>query len=314
MIDHNRRVQVADELLRRFASALRAAQLYSPSHPLVARNVTLFGETLGIAFGQQRSITLGVVGSEFVVGDVPLPRASSMMSDLLQRLQRAGVERIAIERDVTTEELTGLVQALASSNDANGEDTVLPVVSAHPGRPDPGAAARRAHRGGHGNRPAAVRGCVEHCQSAVAGRGERRQGRSRAVEAARGLARASRRAQSHGAHCADRAQELRQLHVHAHGERLDSDDGAGALARARRRGAAGVRRRRVDARHRQSPYAHRDPEQAGSADGRRVRDHEAPRRSTAPRSCAGRRRSHPSLQSSPSSTICGSTAAGIPTR
>ena len=127
MIDHNRRVQVADELLRRFASALRAAQLYSPSHPLVARNVTLFGETLGIAFGQQRSITLGVVGSEFVVGDVPLPRASSMMSDLLQRLQRAGVERIAIEREVATEELSGLVQALASSNDQNGEETVLPT-------------------------------------------------------------------------------------------------------------------------------------------------------------------------------------------
>ena len=118
MIDHNRRVQLADELLRRFASALRAAQLYAPSHPLVARNVTLFGETLGIAFGQQRSITLGVVGGEFVVGDVPLPRASAMMSDLLRRLQRAGVERIAIERDVTTEELTGLVQALASGSDA----------------------------------------------------------------------------------------------------------------------------------------------------------------------------------------------------
>ena len=38
VIDHNRRVQLADELLRRFASALRGAQLYAPTHPLVSRN------------------------------------------------------------------------------------------------------------------------------------------------------------------------------------------------------------------------------------------------------------------------------------
>ena len=36
MIDHNRRVQLADELLRRFASAFRGAQLYAPAHPLVS--------------------------------------------------------------------------------------------------------------------------------------------------------------------------------------------------------------------------------------------------------------------------------------
>ncbi|MBK5295767.1 MAG: hypothetical protein JJE40_01335, partial [Vicinamibacteria bacterium] len=73
MIDHNRRVRLADELLRRFASALRGAQLYAPSHPLVGRNTHAFFETLSLIIGQQRSLTLGVVGGEFVVGDVPLP-------------------------------------------------------------------------------------------------------------------------------------------------------------------------------------------------------------------------------------------------
>ncbi len=73
MIDHNRRVRLADELLRRFASALRGAQLYAPTHPLVARNTNAFFETLLLVIGQQRSLTLGVVGGEFIVGDVPLP-------------------------------------------------------------------------------------------------------------------------------------------------------------------------------------------------------------------------------------------------
>ena len=255
MIDHTRRVQVADELLRRFASALRAAQLYSPSHPLVARNVALFGETLGIAFGQQRSITLGVVGSEFVVGDVPLPRASSMMSDLLQRLQRAGIERIAIEREVATEELSGLVQALASSSDQNGEESVLPTFP-HiqvgriqvQQRVEPTAADTATVRRLYAD----ASNIASQLWQAAAKEGKVDPGQSKQLVDSLAQAVAHNRT---ALIALDRAQELRQLHVHAHGERLDSDDGAGAVARAGRRGAPGVRRRGADARHRQSAHA-----------------------------------------------------------
>ncbi len=114
MIDHNRRVQLADELLRRFASAFRGAQLYTPTHPLVSRNTVAFTEVIGLVIGKQRSITLGIVGDEFVVGDVPVPKASGTMTDLLRRLRRAGVERIVIDREVGHEEITSLVTALAS--------------------------------------------------------------------------------------------------------------------------------------------------------------------------------------------------------
>ena len=115
MIDHNRRVQLADELLRRFASALRGAQLYSPAHPLVSRNTVAFTEVVGLVIGKQPSITLGVVGDDFIVGDVPVPRAAGTMGELLKRLRRLGVERIVIDRDVGHEELTGLIAALATA-------------------------------------------------------------------------------------------------------------------------------------------------------------------------------------------------------
>ena len=114
MIDHNRRVQLADELLRRFASALRGAQLYSRSHPLVSRNIASFAEVIALVIGKQKSITLGVVGDEFVVGDVPVPKASGPMTDLLRRLRRAGVERIVIDRGIAEDEISGLVTALAA--------------------------------------------------------------------------------------------------------------------------------------------------------------------------------------------------------
>jgi putative nucleotidyltransferase with HDIG domain len=120
VIDHSRRLQLADELLRRFASALRGAQLYSGTHPLVGRNMAAFAETIALAMGHERSIVLGVVGGEFVVGDVPLPRSSATMADLLNRLQRAGVERITIDRDVTQQEIAQLVQSLADIDGRGG--------------------------------------------------------------------------------------------------------------------------------------------------------------------------------------------------
>jgi putative nucleotidyltransferase with HDIG domain len=114
VIDHNRRVQLADELLKRFASALRGAQLYSPTHPLVSRNTVAFTEVVGLVIGKQRSITLGVVGEDFIVGDVPVARAGGTMGELLKRLRRLGVERLVIDREVTHEEITGLVTTLAA--------------------------------------------------------------------------------------------------------------------------------------------------------------------------------------------------------
>jgi putative nucleotidyltransferase with HDIG domain len=128
MIDHSRRVQLADEVLRRFASAVRAAQLYTRAHPLVARSVVQFAEGLSLIVGQQRSITIGVVGGEFVVGEVPLPRASALMGDMLRRLQRVGVERITFDRDVTQEELVTLVHALASLEPVAGDGPPIPTL------------------------------------------------------------------------------------------------------------------------------------------------------------------------------------------
>jgi putative nucleotidyltransferase with HDIG domain len=126
VIDHNRRVRLADDLLRKFASALRGAQLYAAAHPLVGRNIQAFFDTLVLVIGQQRSLTLGVVGGEFVVGDVPLPRSSGTMGDLLKRLQRLGVERLVLDRDVTMDEITALVIAFASHDSRQaGPDAAL---------------------------------------------------------------------------------------------------------------------------------------------------------------------------------------------
>jgi putative nucleotidyltransferase with HDIG domain len=109
------RARLADELVRRFAAALRGAQLYASHHPLVLRNVTALNDTLALIHSTNASIAIGIVGEELVVGDIPVPRAAENMGELMKRLQQAGIERIVIDRGVQPAELTQLVQAVAHS-------------------------------------------------------------------------------------------------------------------------------------------------------------------------------------------------------
>jgi putative nucleotidyltransferase with HDIG domain len=110
------RAKLADDLVRRLAAAIRGAQLYSPGHPLVVRSVAALAEGLAVTFVSTPSLTIGIVGDDLVVGDIPVPRAAENMGELMRRLQQAGVERIALDRGVEISEITRLVQGLASTD------------------------------------------------------------------------------------------------------------------------------------------------------------------------------------------------------
>ena len=106
------KARIAEDLLRRFAAALRAVQLYAPAHPLVGRSITSLGETLALAHASAPSIAIGVVGDELVVGDIPVPRAGESMGKLMSQFGDAGIERVVIDRGVDTAELSQLIQTL----------------------------------------------------------------------------------------------------------------------------------------------------------------------------------------------------------
>ena len=115
------RARLADDLLRRLAAAIRGAQLYAPGHPLVTRSITALGETLVAAHNATPSVTIGIVGEELVVGDIPIPHAADTMGELIRRLQHAGIERIVIDRGVQGDEITRLVETISRSE--SGDQT-----------------------------------------------------------------------------------------------------------------------------------------------------------------------------------------------
>jgi putative nucleotidyltransferase with HDIG domain len=107
------RFQLADELLRRFAASLRSAQLYSPGHPIIGRNLESLSAALQMMHGLQPTVTIGLVGDEVIVDDMPMARAD-MLGPFVRRLQQAGVERITIDRGVTLDEITEFLAAITT--------------------------------------------------------------------------------------------------------------------------------------------------------------------------------------------------------
>jgi len=107
------RTAMYEELLRRMAAGVRAAQLYAPDHPLVSRNSAALINCLTLLLAQQPSIAVGIVGNELVVADTPMAKVSASMPELIRRLKDNKVERIAFDRGVTQDEVAALMQNLA---------------------------------------------------------------------------------------------------------------------------------------------------------------------------------------------------------
>jgi putative nucleotidyltransferase with HDIG domain len=111
--DVHDRIAQSEELLRRLASGVRAAQLYAAEHPLLARNVDGLLAALQSLHQQLGPVTVGIVGSDLVVGDTPMPKASAGMGELIKRLKDHEIERILFERGLTAEEARAFMLAVA---------------------------------------------------------------------------------------------------------------------------------------------------------------------------------------------------------
>jgi putative nucleotidyltransferase with HDIG domain len=122
------RFHLADELLRRFAAALRSAQLYSQGHPIIARNLESLSTAIQLLHSLDPTIVIGLVGDEVIVDDMPMARADSL-GGTVRRLQQSGVERIAIDRGVTTDELAAFIEAVTTIEPRDDEtEPALPTL------------------------------------------------------------------------------------------------------------------------------------------------------------------------------------------
>jgi putative nucleotidyltransferase with HDIG domain len=124
-VDISTRIGHYEDLLRRVASGVRAAQLYAADHPLIARNVEGLLAALKALHPQLPSVVVGIVGTQLVVADTPLPKASAGMTELIKKLKEHQIERIAFDRGVTGDEIASFMQAVAALGTRAGADAAL---------------------------------------------------------------------------------------------------------------------------------------------------------------------------------------------
>ncbi len=114
------RFQLADELLRRLAASVRSAQLYSPGHPIIGRNLESLSAAFQMMHGLQPTVTIGLVGDEVIVDDRPMAKADTL-GPFVRRLQQAGVERITVDRGVTLDAIASFLAAITTVDARDGD-------------------------------------------------------------------------------------------------------------------------------------------------------------------------------------------------
>src|SRR4029453_5075866 len=127
----DKRMELADECLRRLAAAIRSETLYSSSHPIIGRRVTALAEGGKRYYANPPTITVGIVGSEVVVGDVAIGKGDTF-GGMVRRLRTGGIERITIERGVGVDELASLVHVLGSPSHSSSSTASPPPFPSLP--------------------------------------------------------------------------------------------------------------------------------------------------------------------------------------
>ncbi len=122
------RAQLADDLARRLGATLRSVQLYSRTHPIIARNLQSLQAAIQALHGLSPTAVIGIVGEEVIVDDLPLPKGSGHLG-LVRRLKQIGVERITIDQGVTPEEISAFVETAATiETPSAGELAAFPTL------------------------------------------------------------------------------------------------------------------------------------------------------------------------------------------
>ena len=209
---------------------------------------------------------------------MPIAKADAV-GPLIRRLQQSGVERIAIDRGVTRDEITAFLDAVDGARTRAANDEA--PIAMPPTSPTSGSAASPIEQRVEGSLAdmAAVKRLYSDAVSVATSVWESAstEGKPDATMARTmvdGLAQAV--AQNRTALLALTTLKNYDNYTFTHMVNVSIlTMGQARGARHRRPAAARVRARGADARHRQGAHAARDPEQARQADRRRVHDHEA---------------------------------------
>jgi hypothetical protein len=100
-----------EELVRRLGAAIRSAELYAPTHPLVQRSATGLVSACANYLKDAHAVIVGFLEGDVVVNDFRIPQATNL-AGLIRDMRDREIEKITFTRDVDAGDVKALLEEL----------------------------------------------------------------------------------------------------------------------------------------------------------------------------------------------------------
>ena len=106
-------VLLQEDLVRRLSAAIRAGELYAPSHPLVQRSIDTLAAVTAKNLQNHPNAIIGFLGNDVVVNDLRLGTFSAQLVGLVRDMHERQIEKISFAQGVTRDDVRHLVEHMA---------------------------------------------------------------------------------------------------------------------------------------------------------------------------------------------------------
>jgi len=106
-------IALREDLVRRLSAAIRAGELYVPTHPLVQRSVDTLCEVATKNLQSNQSIVIGFIGNDIVVNDLRLGKFSAQLVGLVRDMHEREIEKISLLQGLGRDDLRHLVELMS---------------------------------------------------------------------------------------------------------------------------------------------------------------------------------------------------------
>src|SRR5688572_25540139 len=102
-----------EDLVRRLSAAIRAGELYAPTHPLVQRSIDSLVAVTTRNLQTQQNAVIGFLGNDIVVNDLRLGRFSAQLVGLVRDMHERQIEKISLMQGTSRDDLRHLVELMS---------------------------------------------------------------------------------------------------------------------------------------------------------------------------------------------------------
>jgi putative nucleotidyltransferase with HDIG domain len=106
-------LMLREDLVRRLSAAVRAGELYAPTHPLVQRSIDTLAAVTTKNLQSQQNAVIGFLGNDIVVNDLRLGKFSAQLVGLVRDMHERQIEKISFQQGTNREDLRTLVELMA---------------------------------------------------------------------------------------------------------------------------------------------------------------------------------------------------------